>query len=142
MTQPNFYSQYFGPSPTAQPFLTPVVETATYAMPPAVLSTRGWASTTQCGLDFISALPAKYQASMIEGPPVMSGNIWWGVQFSPSIVPWAQVNGVNANGDSVTVSFNIATELYSYFTRGWDEATAWSFALNDIDMQLAMAPSQ
>jgi hypothetical protein len=79
---------------------------------------------------------------MIEGPPVMSGNIWWGVQFSPSIVPWAQVNGVNANGDSVTVSFNIATELYSYFTRGWDEATAWSFALNDIDMQLAMAPSQ
>jgi hypothetical protein len=137
MTQQEFFAKYFGPSPTAQPFIAPVVEVQT--MSNTVVSSRGWACTNQCGLDFVSALPAKYAASMFWSLPVMSGNVWYAVQFNPPKVAWASVNGANANGDPATASFNIATELYSYFTRGWDEATAWNFALGDIDGQLAMA---
>ena len=142
MTQQDFYAKYFGASPTAQPFITPVVEVATYSTPPTVTSTRGWACTNQCGLDFVAVIPAKYAASMFWSLPVEGGNVWYAVQFNPPKVAWCTVNGTNANGDPATASFNIATELYSYFTRGWDEATAWSFALADIDAQLAMAPPQ
>ena len=142
MTQQEFFTKYFGPSPAAQPFVTPVVEVMSTANGAVVTSTRGWACSNQCGLDFVSALPAKYAASMYWGLPVMSGNVWYSVAFNPPQTPWVTVKGVNANGDPVTASFNVATELYSFFARGWDEATAWNFTLGDIDGQLAMAPTQ